>query len=413
MLVSTQFLSSLADNALLIIAVALLLQRHAPAWMTPGLRILFYLCYLLLAPVAGLLADRYRKSRVLFATGLVKMAGCGLLIAHIHPLIAYALVGFGAAAYVPAKYGSLPELLAPDDLVTGNAWIEVTSVLSILLGVALGSWLLSGGGFVADDVPDLRTQIGLHYLAIVYALAAACALLIRSPCPLHDATQLVTAPVRRFMQAQALLWRDLQAAQSLAVTSLFWGVAAVLQFLVLRWSQDRFALSLAQGALLQLPVALGMIGGALVAARWIALNRINALLPVGIAMGVLLILIAATAQIWLAIILLTTVGILGGMLLVPMNALLQNRGQTLLSAGQSIAVQNFSEHLAAVGLLAAYGVMEYLAEPLQASIVGTGAIVIITMGLLAMTAHTGPKSSENPAQTAPHPEPASRTSSRV
>ena len=385
LLVCAQFLSSLADNALLIIAIALLLHRHAPAWMTPALRVVFYFCYLLLAPLAGAVADRYRKSRVLFATGLVKLAGCGLLLAQVHPLIAYALVGFGAAAYLPAKYGSLPELLASDDLVVGNAWIEVSSVLAILLGIALGSALVSGATSATPAQADTLAQNALRYLAILYALAAACALSVRSALPAHQPERARAAPLRRFVQGHVLLWRDPQAAQSLAVTSLFWAVAAVLQFLVLHWSQQKFGLSLAQGALLQLPVALGMVAGALIAARWIALNQIRSVLPVGVALGVLVVLMAITTKVLTAVVLLATVGLLGGVLLVPMNALFQHRGHALLSAGESIAVQNFSEHLAAVVLLGCYGAMEYLRMPLEASMIGSGALVIIVMGVVTQT----------------------------
>ncbi len=382
-LVTTQFLSSLGDNALLIVAIALLTERGASSWMAPALRIVFYVAYLLLAPFAGALADRYRKNRVLFATGLVKLFGCGLLVVQVHPLLAYTLIGLGAAAYMPAKYGSLPELLTGDELVAGNAWIEVTNVISVLLGVALGSWLLSRNGVDTLGFVTSPTRFALCGLAVIYALAAAFALRIGSPSAPQSNSGWRSRPLVRFCNAQRLLWHDREGSLSLAVTSLFWAIAAVLQFLVMRWSQSHFNLSLAQASLLQLPVALGMVGGALVAARLIRLHEVARLLPIGVAMGFVVVLVAFVDQLWLAVLLLGIVGAMGGTLLVPMNAMFQHRGQKILSTGESVAVQNFNEHFAAVVLLCGFAFMEYCAVPLQVTIVGMGGLVVATMASLA------------------------------
>ena len=244
--VAAQFLSSLADNALLIVAIDLLMQRHAPGWMTPALRLFFYLSYVLLAAFAGAAADAAPKGRVLMATNLVKLCGCGLLLWHVQPLLAYTLVGLGAAAYSPAKYGILPELLPQDALVGANGWVEATTVLSILFGVALGSTLVG-------------SKQALMAIGAVYLLAAACTLAIpHSPARNRAALAHPGVLLRDFSHSLALLWRDPDARISLAVTSLFWAASATLQFLVLRFAAERLGLTLSQGALLQIAVALGM-----------------------------------------------------------------------------------------------------------------------------------------------------------
>lgn len=343
--VAAQFFSSLADNALLVVAISVLLERAAPTWMTPALRGMFCITYLCCAPIAGRVADRFPKGRVMLVTSIVKLIGCALLLAQVHPLLAYALVGAGAAVYGPAKYGILPELLPPSDLVAGNAWIEITTVLSILLGLALGSVLMSR---VQSD-----TVQALLWLLVLYAGAAVAAGLIQAPCA--GVIRAVVGHARDgFFASQKRLWCDRQAGTALAVTALFWAVAAVLQFLVLRWGQQIAHLSLAAASLLQLPVAVGMIGGAVMAGRWITLSSTLRLTPIGLALGTLLLAMTAVQQVLWLVLLLTAVGVLAGLLLVPMNALLQQRGALLMGSGQSIAVQSFAENLASVVLLAGY-----------------------------------------------------------
>ncbi len=343
--VAAQFLSSLADNALLVVAISLLLERAAPAWMIPALRGLFCITYLCCAPVAGRVADRFPKGRVMLVTSVVKLIGCALLLAQVHPLLAYAVVGAGAAAYGPAKYGILPELLPPADLVAGNAWVEITTVLSILLGLALGSALMS--------LAAPATEHALRWLLVLYTGAAVAAGLIVRPhaSAISIATEHADGG---FLACQKKLWRDRQAGTALAITALFWAVAAVLQFLVLRWGQQIAHLSLAAASLLQLPVALGMIGGAATAGRWITLSTTSRLTPVGLALGALLLVLTMVQQVIWLVALLTAVGVLAGLLLVPMNALLQQRGALLMRSGQSVAVQSFAENLASVALLAGY-----------------------------------------------------------
>jgi len=385
--VGAQFLSSLADNALLIVAIDLLMQQHAPGWMTPALRVFFYVSYVLLAAFAGAVADAAPKDRVLMATNLVKLGGCGLLLWHVQPLVAYALVGLGAAAYSPAKYGILPELLPQDALVGANGWIEATTVLSILFGVALGSSLVG-------------SSQALVAIGAVYLLAAACTLAIPHT-PARDRAALAHPGLllRDFRHSLGLLWRDPDARISLAVTSLFWAASATLQFMVLRFAAERLGLKLSQGALLQIAVAIGMALGALGASRWFPLPRARRALPLGVVLGAAVLLMTLVTQPIVAAVLLVAIGALAGLLLVPMNALLQSRGLLRMNPGQSIAVQNFNESLASLAMLGVYGALLYFDAPLLPTLAGFGGFLVLAMaGITVWSRRLGPASDALAAQ---------------
>ena len=383
-MIAAHFFSALADNALLIAAIGLLLERHATAWTIPALRVFFYAPYVVLAAFAGAAADALPKGRVILATNLFKLAGCGLLLVQVHPLLAYALVGFGAAAYSPAKYGILPELLPSAELVAANAWMEISTVIAIILGVALGSLLLDPGVHMAQlgSTPALNAT---WLLGLVYVAAVLCAALIPStPASNASAMRHPQRLLGDFKQATTTLWRDQDSQISLAVTSLFWAAAAVLQFLVLRWAESVLELALSQAAILQAAVAVGMVVGAAGAARWVPLRSVLKVLPLGLLMGTLLLLMLLVTQVWTAVVLLVAIGTMAGLLLVPMNALLQQRGQLLMHPGQSIAVQNFHETLASLVLLAVYGLLTHAEVPLVHCIAGFGLFVSMAVGLIML-----------------------------
>ena len=385
--VAAQFFSSLADSALLIAAIGLLIEQHAAAWTTPALRVFFYFPYLLLAAFAGAVADYFPKGRVMFGTNLVKLGGCALLLAQVHPLLASAVVGFGAAAYSPAKYGILPELFPPAALVGANAWIEVSTVVSILLGVGLGSLLIAPGSAVPHLLAAPAANATL-LISVLYGIAAVFAAAIPRIAT-HRAVPIAHPWIllREFRRALCVLGRDPQGQISLAVTSLFWGASATLQFLILSWAAQALGLPLAEAALLQIAVALGMILGAMAAARWIPLHRTLSLLPTGVAIGVAVLLMTLVTQVWVAAALLLVIGVLAGLFIVPMNALLQHRGQALMPTGQTIAVQNFNENLASLAMLAVYGALLYLDAPITALIIGFG--VFVTLAMLLIVARHG------------------------
>ena len=359
-----QFLSSLADNALLTVAIALLVSRSAPDWMTPALRVAFYASYVLLAAFAGAMSDAVPKGQVMLATNVVKLGGCGLLAYGVPPLLCYALVGLGAAGYAPAKYGILPELLPPGDLVAANGWIEGTTVVSIVAGLALGGVLV-------------ETQSALPVIASIFLASAIVTLMIpRSHAQNRAALANPRQLISRFVDALALLWNDRQARASLAVTSLFWAAAAVLQFMVLRWAGERLGLPLSRAALLQLAVAIGMVAGTIVAARFITLERALRTLPLGLLLGAAVMLMAFAPDVTVTCGLLFLIGALAGLLLVPMNAVLQSRGWLLMQPGQSIAAQNFYESLASLLMLGIYGALVAMRLSLMGLLLGFGALLM-------------------------------------
>ncbi|MCO5108264.1 MAG: lysophospholipid transporter LplT [Burkholderiaceae bacterium] len=388
-IMAAQFFSSLADNALLIAAIALLIEMHAPEWMKPLLKLFFTVSYVMLAPFVGALADSMPKGRVMFATNLVKIAGCLLMFFTIHPLLAYAVVGFGAAAYSPAKYGILTELLPPEKLVAANGWIEGTTVGSIILGTVLGGALISpsvAGALLALDVPMIDTGIdtpaesAIMVIAAFYAIAAAFNLGIpdtgaRYPQQARNPFRLV----RDFLGCCRILWKDKLGQISLAVTTLFWGAGATLQFIVLDWARHALGLPLNRAAILQGVVALGIAIGAMLAARAVRLRDSLRVLPVGVAMGLVVPAMTLVSSEAMAYPLLVLVGAMAGFFVVPMNALLQHRGHVLMSAGHSIAVQNFNENLNILLMLGLYSLLLRFELRVNVVIVIFGAFVALTM----------------------------------
>jgi MFS family permease len=366
-IMAAQFFSSLADNALLIAAIALLIETQAPEWMRPLLKLFFTVSYVALAPFVGAFADSMPKGRVMFITNLVKVVGCAMMFWSVHPLAAYAVVGFGAAAYSPAKYGILTELLPPEKLVAANGWIEGTTVGSIILGTALGgalidptvsSWLLS------FEIPGLHTGVdtaaeaAIVIIAVVYAIAAGFNLKVPDTgahYPHQERNPWLL--VKDFGHCLKKLWGDSLGQISLAVTTLFWGAGATLQFIILKWAEVQLGMALSSAAKLQGVVAIGIAIGAVLAARYVSLRGSLSVLRVGIAMGVLVPLMTLISSLEWAYPLLIIVGGLAGFFVVPMNALLQHRGHLLMSAGHSIAVQNFNENLSVLLMLGLYSLL--------------------------------------------------------
>jgi MFS family permease len=402
-IMAAQFFSSLADNALLIASIALLLQLSGPAWLTPLLKFFFTVSYVVLAAFVGAFADSMPKGNVMFVTNTVKIAGCALLFFHdlvsipgLAPywfvLAAYAVVGLGAAAYSPAKYGILTELLPPEQLVVANGWIEGLTVLSIVLGTVTGGILIGprvSSALLAFDFPyvdtgvDTPAEAAILVIAVVYLVAALFNLAIpdtgaRYPYQQRNPVRLVTD----FAHCFTTLWRDKLGQISLAVTTLFWGAGATLQFIVLKWAEQHLKLPLSQGAMLQGVSAVGIALGAVLAARIIPLKRAVSVLPVGIAMGFFVMTLIGVTWMPLVYALLILVGAMAGYFVVPMNALLQHRGHVLLSAGHSIAVQNFNENVSILVMLALYALMIRLDLHINAIIVMFGAFVAGAMYLV-------------------------------
>jgi len=396
LLIGAQFASALADNALLIVAIALLVQQGLPGWWAPLLKIGFMVSYVALAPFVGPLADGFAKGRVMAVMNFVKVLGVLLLLGGLHPVAALAVVGFGAAAYAPAKYGLVTELVGPDALVAANGWLEVSVVCAALFGAVLGGLLISpwvlgsaGAAVVTDALAAVELggsaslAFALVLLLAVYALASLLNLGVPASGARYarDAIDLGSL-LSSFWHANRTLWRDAEGGLSLAATTIFWGVGAVLQFAVLRWAVDRLGLTLGQAATLQAAVGVGVIAGAAAAGRWVRLHHAKYLLVAGVALGLLMPLVASVRDVTTAALLLALVGATGGFMVVPLNALLQHRGFVLLSAGRSIAVQGFNENLSVFVMLAAYAVMQAVEVPIVDTLWVFGLGVAAAIGLL-------------------------------
>ena len=365
-IMSAQFFSSLADNALFVAAVELLRAAGEPEWQRAALVPMFALFYVVLAPFVGAIADAVPKGRVMFFSNLVKIVGCLMMLFGSHPLLAYAIVGLGAAAYSPAKYGILTELLPPSQLVKANGWIEGLTIGSIILGVLLGGQLVGRSiapMLLSFDLPlvdtgiDTPPEAAIAALTSLYIAAAAFNLYIpRTTAPLQPIAHSLGGLVRDFSACNLRLWSDKLGQISLATTTLFWGVSGNLRYIVLAWAAVALGYSTTQASALVGVVAVGTAIGAVLAVS-MRLEHATRVIPLGIAMGLLVIGMNFIRDVWIVAPFLVLLGGLGGFLVVPMNALLQHRGHNLMGAGRSIAVQNFNEQACILGLGAFYAGM--------------------------------------------------------
>lgn len=400
-----QAFSSLADNALFIVAIALIVQFDGPDSLTPVMKWFFAFAYVVLAAFVGAFADSYPKGRVMFITNTIKLAGCILMFAF--PLlgfsdltnayvvcIAYGVVGIGAAAYSPAKYGIVTELLSPSELVKGNSWIEGATVVSIIVGVMLGGFLTReevASALLAFPLIDFfaasPAEAAIVVVGFIYLLAALCNLMIpdtRFKYPRQERNPIRLSIV--FAGYVRILWKDPVGQISLAVTTLFWGAGATLQLVVLKWGEEHLGYGLDESAMLMGVTAIGTIIGAVAAAR-VPLEKTLKVLPIGVLMGLSVILMNFVQPGWQVIALLLLVGALSGYFVVPLNALLQHRGHVLLSAGHSIAVQNFNEQLNILFMVGIYAIMVHMDYSIYTIIYIYGAIVVVMMALVMLLAN--------------------------
>ena len=342
-----QFLSALADNALLFTAIALLQKFSAPDWHTPLLQWFFVISYILLAPFVGAFADAFPKGRVMFVSNAIKFVGSCAMVFGMPPLYAYGIVGIGAAAYSPAKYGILTEYLPPQLLVKANGWMEGSTIMAIVLGTIMGAYL-----------PTMHLTFALAFITALYLVAAIFNYYIpRLPIDHKPAHKNPVFMIKDFSHSFKSLWKDAQGQVSLAGTTLFWGAGATLKFVVLAWAPLALGFSPEQSTLLMVVVALGIAVGSIIAARKVQLEESVKILPVGIAAGFAVAGMVLVQEWHIACVLLFIIGALSGYLIVPLNALLQHRGHILIGSGHSIAVQNFNENLGIALLIAAYTLM--------------------------------------------------------
>ena len=400
-LISAQFASGLADNALLILGIAFLHEQGYPGWWAPLLKFSFTLSYVFLAPLMGPLADAFPKAKLMACMNALKVVGVAFIFTSFHPMLAFAIAGMAASAYAPAKYGLVTETVPPEKLVKANGWLEVTVVMAVILGTACGGLLVASKSFVWMSALNLsfiellglslETQYAGPLLSLIVIYSIAGLLNFGIPNLNIRYAQESMRPIalfKNFIQSNRILWQDPVGKLSLAVTTLFWGIGAVVQFAVLLWAKEALNMPLEQASLLQAVVAFGVIFGAGMAGHYVALQNAYKVLPLGLWLGLSLPALAFSTSLWIAIPLMLITGFAGGMLMVPMNALLQNRGYTLLTAGRSIAVQGFNENASVMIMLAVYSGLLALELPLQGVMVIMGSVMTVGMiYLMRMASH--------------------------
>ena len=393
-ILAAQFFSSLADNALLFAAIALLKSLDAPSWQTPVLQQFFVSAFIVLAPFVGAFSDALPKGRVMFISNSIKIVGCAAMLAGVHPLFAYGLVGIGAALYSPAKYGILTECLPAHRLVWANGWMEGLTVAAIILGAIFGGLLLGHrveeqviqqlGGLKFNGGIDTAPEFAIFVTLGLYLVAAILNFYIPKLPIEHNLTKRTPGfLLADFWRSFLSLWKDPLGQVSLAVTSLFWGAGTSLRFIILAWSAVALKLDLEQATQLTAMVAVGLAIGSVVAAKAVPLEHAVKVLPLGIAMGFAVLGMALVTDWRIAVLMLIGIGSLAGSFLIPMNALLQHRGHQLMGSGHSIAVQNFNENLSILLMLGAYALMIDAGFSINTIVIVFGLFVSITMGLLA------------------------------
>ncbi|NBX21794.1 MAG: lysophospholipid transporter LplT [Betaproteobacteria bacterium] len=391
-IMSAQFFSSLADNALFVGAVQLLRSSGSPEWQQAALVPMFALFYVVLAPFVGAFADAMPKGKVMLISNGIKVVGCLLMLFGTHPLMAYAIVGLGAAAYSPAKYGILTELLPASQLVKANGWIEGLTIASIILGVLLGGQLVGpmiSSALLSFDFPFITTSIdtapeaAIGVLIFVYLIAAWFNTRIpETGVSMRAMPKNLLSLLPDFWTCNSKLWKDKLGQISLGTTTLFWGVSGNLRYIVLAWAAAALGYSVTQASALVGVVAIGTAVGAVVASLRMRLEHAVNVIPLGIAMGLLVILLNFINNVWVAAPFLILLGGLGGFLVVPMNALLQHRGHNLMGAGRSIAVQNFNEQACILGLGGFYALSTSLGLSAFGAISAFGIVVAGFMWLI-------------------------------
>ncbi|ECJ3545034.1 lysophospholipid transporter LplT [Salmonella enterica subsp. enterica serovar Typhimurium] len=368
-----QFLSAFGDNALLFATLALLKARFYPDWSQPVLQMVFVGAYILFAPFVGQIADSFAKGRVMMVANGLKLAGAAGICLGINPFVGYTLVGIGAAAYSPAKYGILGELTTGDKLVKANGLMEASTIAAILLGSV-------AGGVLAD----WHVIAALVACALAYAGAVAANLFIPKLVAARPGQSWrLSAMTRSFFSACVVLWRNGETRFSLVGTGLFWGAGVTLRFLLVLWVP--VALGITDNATptyLNAMVAVGIVVGAGAAAKLVTLETVSRCMPAGILIGVVVAIFSLQHALLPAYALLLLIGMLGGFFVVPLNALLQERGKKSVGAGNAIAVQNLGENSAMLLMLGLYSLAVLVGVPAVAIGIGFGVLFALAIAAL-------------------------------
>lgn len=368
-----QFLSAFGDNALLFATLALLKAQFYPDWSQPVLQMVFVGAYILFAPFVGQIADSFAKGRVMMVANGLKLAGAAGICLGVNPFVGYTLVGIGAAAYSPAKYGILGELTTGDKLVKANGLMEASTIAAILLGSV-------AGGVLAD----WHVIAALVACALAYAGAVAANMFIPKLVAARPGQSWrLSAMTRSFFCACIVLWRNGETRFSLVGTGLFWGAGVTLRFLLVLWVP--VALGITDNATptyLNAMVAVGIVVGAGAAAKLVTLETVSRCMPAGILIGVVVAIFSLQHALLPAYALLLLIGMLGGFFVVPLNALLQERGKKSVGAGNAIAVQNLGENSAMLLMLGLYSLAVLVGVPAVAIGIGFGVLFALAIAAL-------------------------------
>ena len=376
-LISAQFVSALADHVSLFLGIYLLQQAGEPSWKIFFLKGSLLFFYVVLAPFAGPWADRYSKNRVMFAANLVKL--CGAISLLVEPsVVAFLMIGVGAAMYAPAKFGLVTEMVPSSQLISANGWIETTLILAVILGTTLGGFLSSEvfTQFFLGVFPvsaGWSFTPGLLILLALYLVAAVLNVGVPNSVIRPDAE----IGLRRFVLANHMLWSDTIARIALIVTMLIWVVSAGLQLVIIRWLHQDFSLTISDSAYLQGATEMAVVAGAFLASRYVQLPSALRVMPLSYVFGGLVILAPMLNDIYSVSILMLAVGVVLGLIVVPMNALLQHRGVNLLRPGESIAVQNFNECLGIVVALIVLAIATTNGVPPRVLLMSLGGLTLL------------------------------------
>ncbi len=342
---TSQFISAFADNAILFAILAQLSARNYPEWSQPMLQMVFVLTFIVLAPFVGQIADCFPKGRVMLMSNGCKLIGAIVICLGSDPFLGYAMVGIGAAAYSPAKYGILGELTTGEQLVKANGLIEASTIVAILLGSVTGGFL-----------SDYHISMALIMCTVMYALAAVTNLYIpRLPPAKMAQSWNLRIMMSTFIRAVISLWQNQESRFSLTGTSLFWGAGVTLRLMLVLWVPSALGITgQTMPTVLNAMVAVGIVAGAGLAARFITLETVRRCMPAGILIGAMVIIFTFQTSVVPTNITLVLLGVFGGLFVVPLNALLQKRGKETVGAGNAIAVQNLGENGAMLIMLGLY-----------------------------------------------------------
>ncbi len=366
-----QFLTAFADNAVLFTAITMVMvDSSVGSWYIPALQAAFLLAFVVLGPWVGRYADAYSKPKVMLLANVIKGSGVALLIAGLEPLLAFIIIGTGAALYSPAKYGILPELVDAQVLVKANGWIEGSTIIAILSGTLVGAAL-----------SEYSINFSLFLVMLFYIASAVVAKLVVHS---YVVGRREGAVLKGFFMQMKRLLRTPRARFSTLGVSLFWSAATVLRLLLVAWAPVVLLMtSTTDIALLTMFVAFGIAVGAVLVPRLIPMAYLRRARLAAYGMGMVIIVLSMVGDAWLARLALFMAGVCGGLFVVPINAALQEIGHKTIGSGGAVAIQNFFENFAMLLASGTYALIAGAGVDPVATMIWLGVLVVILTVLVS------------------------------